>query len=107
MITVTNRIQVKKGMGEKMGPMFTQPGPLQEFDGFNKVEVLVSTQFEEYDEMEVIMYWDSKEQFEAWRSSDAFKQAHKRPENGEPDPNSPVIKSQIVIANLVSSIAKA
>lgn len=107
MITVTNRIQLKKGMGEKMAPMFTQPGPLQEFDGFEKVEVLVSTQFEDYDEMQVIMYWQNEEGFKAWRESDAFKAAHKRPNNGEPDPNSPVIKSQIVIAKLVSSVAKA
>lgn len=106
MITVTNRIQVKKGMGEKMAPMFTQPGPLQEFEGFNKVEVLVSTQFEEYDEMQVIMYWDTQEQFEVWRASDAFKQSHKRSEGGEPDPNSPVIGSQIVIAKVAASITK-
>lgn len=107
MITVTNRIHVKKGMGEKMAPMFTQPGPLQQFEGFQKVEVQVSTQFEEYDEMNVVMYWETEEQFQAWRSSDAFKQAHKRPTNGEPDPNSPVISSQIIVAKLASAIAKA
>ena len=56
MITVTNRIKVKKGIAEKMAPQFVQPGPLQEFEGFQKVEVLVSTQFEEYDEMSVVMY---------------------------------------------------
>lgn len=107
MITVTNRIQVKKGMAEKMAPRFTQPGPLQQFDGFVKVEVLVSTQFEEYDEMSVVMYWENEEGFKAWRESDAFKQAHKRPGNGEPDSNSPVISSQIVIANVAAAIAKA
>lgn len=107
MITVTNRIQVKKGMGEKMAPMFTQPGPLQKFEGFEKVEVLVSTQFEEYDEMQVIMYWQNEEGFKAWRESDEFKAAHKRPQDGEPDPNSPVIKSMIVTAKLAASIGKA
>lgn len=106
MITVTNRINVKKGMGEKMAPMFAQPGPLQEFEGFNKVEVLVSTQFEEHDEMQVIMYWDTEEQFAVWRESDAFKASHKRPASGEPDPNSPVISSQIVIAKVAAAIAK-
>lgn len=108
MITVTNRIQVKKGMGMKMAPAFVQPGPLQEFEGFNKVEVSVSTQFEEYDEMNVVMYWDNKEGFEAWRSSDAFKAAHKRPatDSDEPNPNSPVIKSQIIVAEIAGSISK-
>ena len=106
MITVTNRIQVKKGMGEKMAPMFTKPGPLQQFKGFEKVEVLVSTQWEEYDEMQVIMYWQSEEAFQVWRESDAFKESHKRPAGGQPDPNSPVIKSQIVIAKLAAAIGK-
>lgn len=107
MITVTNRIQVKKGMGEKMAPMFAKPGPLQQFEGFEKVEVLVSTQFEEYDEMQVMMYWQNEDGFKAWRESDAFKAAHKRPEGGEPDPNSPVIKSTIVTAKVMASIGKA
>ncbi|MEK4229991.1 heme oxygenase [Solibacillus sp. FSL H8-0538] len=108
MITVTNRIHVKKGMGMKMAPAFVQPGPLQQFEGFHKVEVTVSTQFEEYDEMNVVMYWDSLEVFEVWRASDAFKAAHKRPSegSGEPDPNSPVIKSQIIISEVAGSISK-
>ena len=107
MITVTNRIFVKKGMGKKMAPAFVQPGPLQQFEGFEKVEVLVSEQFEEHDEMNVVMYWDSKENFEAWRSSDAFKAAHKRPEGAdEPNPNAPVISSQIIISEVAGSIAK-
>ena len=55
MYTVTNRIKVKKGFAVKMAPNFTKPGPLQQFEGFEKVEVLVSTQFEEYDEMSVVM----------------------------------------------------
>ena len=107
MITVTNRINVKKGMGEKMAPMFAKPGPLQQFEGFHKVEVQVSTQFEEHDELNVVMYWDNEASFDVWRSSDAFKAAHKRPTNGEPDPNSPVLSSQIIVANLAATIAKA
>lgn len=110
MITVTNRIQVKKGFAEKMAPQFVQPGPLQEFEGFQKVEVLVSTQFEEYDEMSVVMYWDSKEKFAVWRESDAFKQSHKRPSEGEGGGHhqgeSPMLGSQIVIAEVAGTISK-
>lgn len=36
MIVITNRIKVKKGMGEVMAPSFTAPGPLDTFDGFVK-----------------------------------------------------------------------
>ncbi|ATP39541.1 heme-degrading monooxygenase IsdG [Solibacillus sp. R5-41] len=108
MITVTNRIKVKKGMAMKMAPNFAKPGPLQQFEGFEKVEVLVSTQFEEYDEMSVVMYWASKENFEAWRESDAFKETHKRPAastNGE-QAESPMLGSQIVVAEVAASVSK-
>lgn len=107
MITVTNRIHVQKGMGEKMAPMFTKGGPLEQFEGFLKVEVLVSTQFEEYDEMNVVMYWDTEKHFEVWRSSDAFKQAHKRPTNGEANSNSPVIRSEIIVSKVAGTLVKA
>lgn len=106
MYTVTNRIRVKKGVAKTMAPNFVKPGPLQQFEGFIKVEVLISEQFEDHDEMSVIMYWETLEGFEAWRESDAFKQAHKRPEGGESNPNSPMLGSQIVIAEVVGSIAK-
>lgn len=105
MITVTNRIQVKKGLGEKMAPAFTSGKTLLDFDGFQKVEVNVSTQYEDYDEMQVMMYWDSKEQFEAWRNSDDFKNSHKRDESGSAE-HSPVIKSELVIAEIVSVLTK-
>jgi len=111
MIIVTNRIQVKPGFkpgfAAKMAPNFTKPGPLQQFEGFHKVEVLVSTDDPTYDEMSVNMYWESKEHFQAWRNSDAFAAAHQRPEAGsegaKPE-NSPMIGSKIVIAELASSI---
>lgn len=110
MIIVTNRIQVKPGFAAKMAPNFTKPGPLQKFEGFHKVEVLISTDDPTYDEMSVNMYWDSKEHFQAWRDSDAFAASHKRPEPGseaaKPE-NSPLIGSKIVIAELASSIEAA
>lgn len=107
MITVTNRIKVKKGFAEKMAPKFVQPGPLQQFEGFQKVEVLVSTQFEEYDEMSVVMYWDSKESFAVWRESDAFKESHKRPSEGQAGQgDSPMLGSQIIIAEVAGTISK-
>lgn len=107
MITVTNRIKVKKGMAMKMAPNFVKPGPLQQFVGFEKVEVLVSTQFEEYDEMSVVMYWEKKENFEAWRESDAFKESHKRPASAHGEKaESPMLGSQIVIAEVAGFVSK-
>ena len=109
MYVVTNRIKVKKGFAEKMAPNFTRPGALQSFEGFVKVEVAVCKDFEEYDEMSVNMYWKNLEGFKKWRESDAFKQAHKRPEpkSGEAPKESPLLGSQIVFAEIVSSIGAA
>ncbi len=105
MISVTNRIQVKKGFGMKMAPAFTAGKTLLDFEGFEKVEVNVSTQHEEYDEMQVMMYWDTKENFEAWRNSDDFKNAHKRDGGGDSE-NSPVIKSELIIAEVAAVLTK-
>ena len=107
MITVTNRIKVKKGMATMMAPMFVKPGPLQQFEGFEKVEVLVATQFEDYDEMSVVMYWDTKAHFAAWRETDAFKESHKRPQGGHAEQGeSPMLGSEIIIAEIAASISK-
>ena len=102
MITVTNRINFKKGFAEKMAPMFTSNKDLLKYEGFHKVEVLVSTQNEEYDEMQVVMYWDSQEAFAVWRNSDDFKNSHKGGGSGE----SPVLGSQIIIAEVASTLVK-
>lgn len=106
MYIVTNRIKVKKGFAEKMAPNFTRPGVLETFKGFLKVEVAVCKNFEEYDEMSVNMYWDTLEHFRAWRESDAFKAAHSRPakDGGSAQTESPLLGSQIVIAEVVASL---
>lgn len=106
MIIVTNRIQVKPGFAARMAPNFTKPGPLQQFEGFHKVEVLISTDDPTYDEMSVNMYWESKEHFQAWRNSDAFAAAHQRPNSSSEGEkaDSPIIGSKIVVAELASSI---
>ncbi len=100
MVVVSNRIRVQKGMGTEMAPRFTRLKALCEFKGFHKVEVLVAD-LDDCDEMSVNMYWDSIADFQVWRESDAFKAAHKRSEGGEAE-NSPVISSQLVIAEVAA-----
>lgn len=63
------------------------------------MEVLVSEQFEDYDEMSVVMYWHTLEDFQAWRESDAFKVAHKQPPNGG---ESPTMENMVIIAEVAS-----
>ena len=106
MFTVTNRILVKKGFGHKMAPAFTSGKSLLNWEGFNKVEVNVCTQPEDHDEMNVMMFWDTIENFEAWRNSDDFKNAHNREGSAGENPNSPVISSRIVISEIAAVLAK-
>ncbi|WP_347342943.1 hypothetical protein [Paenibacillus woosongensis] len=63
MIIVTNRIKMKLDFAEKMAPMFTKPGDLQKMDGFVKVEVSITKNLTEYDELNVNMYWNTIEDF--------------------------------------------
>ena len=106
MIIVTNRIKTKLGFAEKLAPNFTKPGPLQEMEGFIKVEVTITEGLTEYDEMNVNMYWENEDNFLAWKNSDIFKQVHKRPEPESPEASkeSPMLGSQIIISKVASSI---
>ncbi|GEK32941.1 heme oxygenase [Kurthia sibirica] len=108
MFVVTNRIKVKKGFAERLAPNFTKGETLKNFTGFVKTEVAISKDFEEYDEMSVNMYWESLDGFHEWKNSDAFKNAHKRPEpkEGETPKESPMLGSKIVISEIVSSTEK-
>lgn len=108
MYIVTNRIKMKPGFAEKMAPNFARPGALQEMEGFVKVEVTVTQNLTEYDELNVNMYWETLENFEAWKTSDTFKEAHKRPEtsadSSEPKKESPMLGSELVITKIAAFI---
>jgi heme oxygenase (staphylobilin-producing) len=106
MYIVTNRIKTKLGFAEKMAPNFTKPGALQEMEGFVKVEVTLTQNLTEYDELNVNMYWENLENFEAWKNSDVFKESHKRPEPGSKaaSQESPLLGNELVISKVASTI---
>jgi heme oxygenase (staphylobilin-producing) len=101
MIVVTNKFKVKLGFAEKMAPMFTKPGDLQKMNGFVKVEVSTTKNLTEYDELNVSMYWETMDDFNAWKNSDIFKEAHKGTDNKQ---DSPVLESEIIISEIVSTL---
>ncbi len=104
MYVVTNKIKTKLGFAEKMAPAFTRSEALRKMDGFVKVEVTITQNLTEYDQLNVSMYWENLENFNAWKNSDAFKEAHKRPEPGseEAQKESPVLGSEVVITEVAS-----
>ncbi|GGE30263.1 heme-degrading monooxygenase [Pullulanibacillus camelliae] len=102
MIVVTNRIKTKLGFAEKMAPAFTKPGALQTMKGFVKVEVLITQNLSEYDELNINMYWESFEDFTAWKNSDAFKEAHKGAKGDKGD--SPILGSELTTYAVASTL---
>jgi len=102
MIIVTNRLKMKLGFAEKMAPMFTRPGALQKMEGFIKVEVLLTKNLSEHDELNVNMYWNTIENFNHWKNSTAFKEAHTGPNNNEQE--SPILGSEIIISEVASTL---
>ncbi|WP_028559419.1 antibiotic biosynthesis monooxygenase [Paenibacillus pinihumi] len=78
MIVATNTIRIKSGHVDEVAERFKNPKGVQHSPGFVKLELLKQSG-EEHDELKVCTTWESKEAFDAWVNSDAFKQAHARP----------------------------
>ena len=111
MYIVTNRIEVKKGFAEKMAPRFTSNPKLEEMPGFNRVEVsLIEDDNADTEEMYVTTWWDSEKDFENWKNSDAFKQAHQRSDKGasksEEKKVSPFVGSNLVKSRVLTALGK-
>lgn len=74
MIAVINRLPVKEGAADQVVERFaSSPGHVQDFPGFDSMEVLRS---EAADEVLVITRWRDKAAFDSWVQSDEFKKAH-------------------------------
>lgn len=103
LFVVTNRITVKKGFAEKMAPRFTKGGQIQSLQGFNGIEVWQIDRDDYSEDMYVNTWWNTEKDFKNWVNSDAFKEAYKNTGKSE---DSPVIKSEIVKANVLSKLDK-
>jgi heme oxygenase (staphylobilin-producing) len=100
MYSIANRIIVKKGFAQRMAPVFTSRPEVPTFKGFIKIEVNLCTTHEEHDELNVMTYWETLEDYKAWRDSDSFKSAHTREAMGD---SSPVLSNQVVVAEIVAT----
>jgi heme oxygenase (staphylobilin-producing) len=84
MILVTNTISIRKGHGRAVAERFKNPKGVHQMPGFVRMELFLSEGAEEHDELKVSTQWESKEAFENWKNSDAFKQAHAHAGRGKP-----------------------
>ena len=77
MLTVMNRITVNPDYAEAFEERFrTRAGLVDQMPGFIRNEVLRPSQPGK--PYIVLTYWESREAFQAWTESDAFKQGHAR-----------------------------
>ena len=77
MIAVANRIYVNPEYAERFEENFRKrAGAVDRMPGFVSNQVMRPTK--PGDPYIVLTYWDSKQQFEAWIGSDAFKTGHAR-----------------------------
>lgn len=84
MLIVTNTTKINKGEGYKLIDRFNKEGKIELMEGFLGLEVLNTENLEDYDEVTISTRWESKEAFENWTKSDAFKEAHAH-NGGKPD----------------------
>ena len=84
MIVAINTIKIKSGHAGEVAERFKNPKGVQHAPGFVRMELLIEA-LEEHDELKVCTTWESREAFDGWVNSDAFKQAHahSRPKPGD------------------------
>ena len=77
MFVVMNRIPVNAEYAEQFEERFrTRAGEVDKMQGFMRNQVLRPVTAE--DPYIVMTFWESKEDFDAWVDSDAFKKGHAR-----------------------------
>ncbi len=73
-LVVSNRIPVAQGHEEEFESRWkNRRWAIAQSSGFIRTEVLRPVKGEHY---VVMTYWESKEDFEKWTASDAFRQSH-------------------------------
>lgn len=76
MIIVTNTSHITKGNAHKLIERFDKVGKVEYMDGFLGLEVMITENTPEYDEVTVSTRWNKKEDFQTWTKSEAFRESH-------------------------------
>ncbi|BBI31046.1 antibiotic biosynthesis monooxygenase [Cohnella abietis] len=90
MIVAINTIKIKSGHIGEIAERFKNPKGVQHAPGFIRMELLTEAG-EEHDELKVCTTWESREAFDGWVNSEAFKQAHA---HSRPKPDAAASDSQ-------------
>lgn len=80
------QITVQVGNADQVVEKFSQPGPVQEMEGFIDMTVMVKrTRREEEEDVILMARWESEEAWKKWEKSDIHIQGH-RENRGKPTP---------------------
>ncbi|WP_208543901.1 antibiotic biosynthesis monooxygenase [Paenibacillus protaetiae] len=87
MFVVKRNIKVQQGSSDKLVERFGSPGIIEQNEGFIDLQVMVkeAKRSDEYEEVIVLIRWESKEAWKNWEKSDAHVQGH-RENRGKPKP---------------------
>ncbi|BAB07012.1 heme oxygenase [Halalkalibacterium halodurans] len=80
MVIVTNTSKITKGNGEKLIERFNKVGKVEFMEGFLGLEVLLTENTKDFDEVTVVTRWNTKDDFKNWTKSSAFRDAHSKRE---------------------------
>lgn len=84
MFVMTRTIKIQKGNSDKLVARFSGESPMDSMDGLVDVSVLVNDKNKEYDEVLVLIRWESQEAWKNWEKSDAHIQGHKENRGKQP-----------------------
>lgn len=77
MFIEVKNIVTKPGFGEKQAEMFTKGSIVSEQPGFVRLEAGYKT-YPDKDDVIVIIYWNSQDDYLNWKKSDAHLAGHKK-----------------------------
>ncbi|GGA30070.1 antibiotic biosynthesis monooxygenase [Paenibacillus physcomitrellae] len=86
MLIQTRIFKLAKGHAEDMAAKFSQESPVDGFAGLIDRTVMVNSRNKEYDEVMVMIRWESSEAWKNWEKSDVHLAGH-RAKRGNNDPD--------------------
>ncbi|WP_301107891.1 antibiotic biosynthesis monooxygenase [Sporosarcina sp.] len=75
-MTAINTIFVEKGKGEQITARFEKAKAVHTFEGFIRMEVLLSEDAEDRDEVKVCTTWEDRKYFDNWLHSRENEKSH-------------------------------
>lgn len=84
MLIQTRSIKVEKGYAKQVVERFSQEAPIDKMPGLVDRTVTVNKRAKDYEEVMVIVRWESEEAWKNWEKSDVHIQGHRNKKEKPP-----------------------